>query len=303
MTTGGKKILAIIGSNGMLATMVQQQAGAEWDLHPFDLPDFDVANVELVEKVLGALQPQVIINCAAFTNVDRCESEESLAMRVNGIGPGNLARVAKLIGAILVHISTDYVFDGTKTTPYCEEDAVAPCSVYGRTKLAGERAILDCGLETFFIVRTSWLYGPGGDNFVETIMSLAGEREELRIVADQVGTPTYSGDLARAIFSLLQLSSCRVPDSLREGYGIYHFSGEGQCSWYEFATEIVALARQRGETLKVQAIHPISTAEYPLPASRPAHSVFSKAKIKRMTGLDIPHWKASLITYLATRST
>ncbi len=285
----------------MLGGMVQRLAGPEWSIRALDLPVFDLTDSGQVEAVMGEFQPQVIINCAACTDVDGCETEQELAMQVNGVGPGHLARFAAKTGATLVHISTDYVFPGDKKTAYSEDDAVGPCSVYGHTKLAGEQAILASGLKAFYLVRTSWLFGPGGGNFVETILRLAGEREELRVVADQVGTPTYTGDLAKMIFALLgqrDAESTAVPQC---PYGIYHFSNEGQCSWHEFSEAIVVLAKEQGLPVKVQTIHPITTAEYPLPATRPGYSVFSKEKIKRVTGMNIPHWRAALAEYIRSR--
>jgi dTDP-4-dehydrorhamnose reductase len=237
------------------------------------------------------LRPEVIVNCAAYTNVDGCETDEETANLVNGKGPGYLAEAAKGLGATLVHISTDYVFDGTKGSPYTEEDAPNPRSAYGRSKLLGEQAILQSGLEKFFIIRTSWLYGPGGKNFVETIARLAREREELRIVADQVGSPTLTDDLARAIFGLLKAGA----------FGIYHFADEGECSWYEFGEAIVAHLRKAGAPLKMKRILPIATHEYPLPATRPAYSVFSKEKYRRVAGATVPHWRESLEVYFRNR--
>ena len=246
------------------------------------------------------MRPEVIINCAAYTNVDRCESDQALAEKVNGTAVGYLAGAAKRVDATLVHISTDYVFDGEKSSPYVEEDHTNPQSVYGSSKLVGEQAIISSGLEKYFIVRTSWLYGPGGNNFVETIIRLAKDREELGIVADQVGSPTYTGDLAAAVFALLKsASNPRSPTP--SPYGLYHFSNEGHCSWYEFATKIATVARANGEQLKVEKINPIKTEDYPLPAKRPAFSVFSKEKYSRITGKLVPLWKESLQKYFAER--
>ena len=201
--------MALIGGKGMLASAIRNCAGTAWNIAGLDLPEFDLTDRSLVESVLGNLSPDVIINCAAYTDVDSCETNEELATRVNGEGPGHLARVAAKLGATLVHISTDYVFDGRKTSPYLETDPVGPLSAYGRSKLAGEQAVLASGLKRYYLVRTSWLYGPGGRNFVETIIRLAREREELRVVADQVGSPTYTGDLAQAIYQLLALDTRR----------------------------------------------------------------------------------------------
>ena len=289
--------VALVGANGMLASMIRHLAPAGWAIHPFDLPAFDITDAPGSAATLERLAPRLIINCAAYTNVDGCESQESLAMAVNGQGPGTLARAAQACGATLVHISTDYVFDGEKREPYREEDPPGPRSAYGRSKLAGEQAVLRSGLERFFILRTSWLYGPWGKNFVETIARLAREREELGIVADQVGTPTYTGDLASAIFNLLALEegAGAVP------YGVYHFSNLGECSWYGFAKQIVAGLRERGEAVKVGEIRALCTEEYPLPAPRPAYSVFSKEKYLRRTGALIPDWRESLGAYLDLR--
>lgn len=291
-----KQRLALIGANGMLARKVRELLPKHYELHGFDLPEFDVTDRECVTTVLARLAPAVIINCAAYTNVDGAETEEALAMQVNGTAPGYLAMVAKQLGATLVHISTDYVFAGEKTEPYLESDAVAPASAYGRTKLAGERAIVDSGLTRYYIVRTSWLYGPGGKNFVETVMRLATEREELRIVADQIGSPTYTADLAGALFALLAAGETGAP------YGIYHYANDGEASWYDFACAIVALMRKQKLPVKAQRVVPITTEEYPLPARRPAYSVFSKAKYSAATGTVVPDWQSSLKQYLQERS-
>lgn len=294
-----KQKLAIIGAKGMLAQMVQQLAGFEWDISPLDLPEFDLTNRDMVHRVLLTLQPDVIINCAAFTNVDGCETAEETATLVNGTAVGWLATVAREIEATLVHISTDYVFDGRKDEPYVETDTPNPVSAYGRSKLRGEQALLASGLTSYFIIRTSWLYGPGGNNFVETILRLAKERTQLRIVADQQGTPTYTGDLAAAIFQLLSLPS-DIPGGVP--FGVYHFSPLGQCCWYEFACEIVRLAQGQGMTLAVEKVVPIATQDYPLPAQRPAYSVFSKDKYLQATGAQLPGWRESLKRYFELRA-
>jgi dTDP-4-dehydrorhamnose reductase len=296
------KRIALIGAKGMLARMMIQHAPSDYELCLLDLPDFDLTDNNQVVGTISRLSPSVIINCAAFTNVDACETQEEFATRVNGAGVGFLARAAKHAGAVLVQISTDYVFDGTKTEPYSEEDVPNPRSAYGRSKLAGERAVLESGLEQYFIIRTSWLYGPCGRNFVETILRRAQEREELRVVADQVGTPTYTVDLAQAIFSLLALASTNPSRLLpHELYGTYHFSNEGQCSWHEFACAIVQKFVEDGGLVKIKSILPISTEEYPLPATRPAYSVFSKNKYLGATGAPVPSWQESLQAYFTVR--
>lgn len=287
--------LALIGANGMLARKVRELAPADFAISNYDLPEFDLTDPEQVLAEMTKLQPAVIVNCAAFTNVDGCETQEALATRVNGAGPGYLAAAAQAIGAVLVHISTDYVFSGDKGTPYLESDPTGPLSAYGRSKLAGEIAITSSGLERYLILRTSWLYGPGGKNFVETILRLAAEREELRIVADQVGSPTYTGDLAGAIFRLLAVAN--RPNI----FGIYHLANLGECSWHGFTEAIIALAKEAGEPVKTTRILPIGTDDYPLPARRPAYSVFSKAKYLSATGATLPAWQESLAGYLQER--
>ena len=295
--------IMLIGAKGMLARKVAEKAFEKYTVIPLDLPEFDMTDrARVLERILS-LRPEVIINCAAFTHVDRCETEEVLANKVNGEAVGFLAEAAKTVDATLVHISTDYVFSGEQTRPYCEDDPTGPQSAYGRSKLLGEQALVASGLEKYFLVRTSWLYGPGGNNFVETMIRLAKEREELRVVADQVGSPTYTGDLAEAIFNLLSLVEAPHPSPLtpHRSFGLYHFADEGHCSWYEFAEEIIALARKYGEPVVTQRIVPITTGEYPLPAKRPAYSVLSKEKYIQATGASVPDWRQSLGKYFLER--
>ncbi|MEW6490334.1 MAG: dTDP-4-dehydrorhamnose reductase [Thermodesulfobacteriota bacterium] len=330
--------VALVGANGMLAVAVKRLLGAAGNPPAeLDLPGFDVSDREAVRRGLGELGPELIVNCAAYTDVDGCEAREELAAQVNGQGPGYLAEAARELGAALVHLSTDYVFDGAKGEPYTEEDPPNPLCAYGRSKLLGERRVLESGLDRFYVVRTSWLYGPGGKNFVETIARLAGERDELRVVADQVGCPTYTEDLAQAIFRLLGWGAvgvarsaaggeaARLPDatgpwSIAGGggsqtphplpvtrhpsppYGIYHASGEGSCTWHAFAEEIVARLREGGP-VRVRAVRPIRTEEYPVAARRPSYSVLSKEKLRRATGASLPPWPDALRRYFAVRST
>jgi len=295
--------VALVGANGMLAKMVREKAPANCSLHLLDLPDFDMTDAGQVRKAFDGIRPAIILNCAAFTAVDACETQEEQATRVNADGVAILAAAALDLDAVLVHISTDYVFPGTLARPYREDDPVGPLSAYGRSKLKGEQAILASGLEKYFIIRTSWLYGPYGNNFVETILRLAKEREELAIVADQIGSPTYTGDLAEAIFTLLGLpvSGHRSPITGHLPFGIYHFANEGGCSWYDFALAIVEEGRSHGLPIKVTAIKPIATEEYPLPAKRPANSVFDKSKFRQTAGTEIPGWRDGLHRYFAVR--
>jgi dTDP-4-dehydrorhamnose reductase len=300
--SGATRKTALIGAKGMLARMVQAAAPSNLLIQGFKRPEFDLTDADQVRRAMEEFRPRVIINCCAYTQVDRCENEEELATRVNGQGPGYLAAVARELDATLVHVSSDYVFPGSANRPYRENDVTGPVSAYGRSKLKGELAIRESGLEKYFIVRTSWLYGPWGKNFVESILRLAAEREELRIVADQVGRPTYTGDLAEAIFRLLDLEApTAAPPVSQSLYGIYHFANQGQCSWHEFACEIVRMARQKGLPVKASRIEPIKSEQYPLPAKRPAYSVFDTGKYQRATGASIPSWLESLKTYFESR--
>lgn len=287
----------------MLARMVAELAPVEWDVVGLSHPQFDLTDASSTMQGLREIQPDIIINCAAYTDVDGAESHADLAFLVNAVGPENLARAARELNATLVHISSDYVFGGDKKDPYCESDPTDPLSVYGKSKLRGEQAVIASGLERFFIIRASWLYGAGGKNFVETIIRLAQQREELRIVADQVGSPTYTADLVQAILNLLTLQASRAKEE-RMGdslYGIYHFSNGGQCSWHQFANAIVSHLKQASGSVKTERVLPISTADYPLPAARPAYSVMSQKKYQKITAADIPAWQDALGRYFIHR--
>ncbi|MDD2558025.1 MAG: dTDP-4-dehydrorhamnose reductase [Desulfuromonadaceae bacterium] len=288
--------VAIIGADGMLGRMVAALAPSNVELILCTLPEFDIAKFDVVSAQLSLMRPDFIINCAAVTDVDGCESRPEQAYAVNADGPGHLAMVAAQIDATLMHISTDFVFSGTRSTldlaPYDETHPPEPISIYGASKRQGEIRVETSPLHDYFIVRTSWLYGPWGKNFVETIIRLAHEREILSIISDQVGTPTFTGDLASVIWALLKT----------DHYGLYHYSNAGQCSWYEFACEIVECLQQRDNELKVKQVKPIATEEYSLPAKRPAYSVLSKDKIVAATGIVVPSWRWSLRKYLDERN-
>uniref|UniRef100_UPI0039675429 dTDP-4-dehydrorhamnose reductase n=1 Tax=Alistipes putredinis TaxID=28117 RepID=UPI0039675429 len=222
-------------------------------------------------------------NCAAYTDVERAEEDEPTAELLNHKAAGNLAAAAKATGATLFHVSTDYVFDGTAHTPYREDTAPSPLGAYGRTKLAGERAVMASGCR-YLIFRTAWLYSEYGHNFLKTMLRLTSERDTLQVVFDQIGTPTYAGDLALAIFSIIE------SERYAGNEGVYHFTDEGVCSWYDFATEIAAAAGHDS-----CHIIPCHTSEFPTKAARPAYSVLDKTKIKTTFQMDIPHWRESMI--------
>lgn len=244
--------------------------------------ELDITNLEQVKAVMANIKPNIVIHSAAYTKVDQAELEPEKAFRVNAIGTRNVAVASESAGSKLVYISTDYVFNGKGDRPYHEFDSTSPLGVYGQSKLAGELYVRDLH-SRFFIVRTSWVYGLYGGNFVKTMLKLAEDRDEVNVVSDQLGSPTYTGDLAAFIGELIST----------EYYGIYHASNTGSCSWYEFAK---AIFEESGLTqIKV---NPITTAEFPRPADRPAYSVLDHMGI-RLNGLrDLPYWRDSLITFL-----
>jgi dTDP-4-dehydrorhamnose reductase len=273
--------IAITGAAGMLGQDLGHAAkAAGHDVLPFPRAELDITDATAVAQVLDDARPDVVVNCAAWTNVDGAESDEAGALAVNGAGAGNVARAAAAAGAWTVHVSSDYVFDGTKRQPYVESDPVNPVSAYGRTKLAGERAVADAAPERHTTVRSSWLFGAGGPCFPATILRLAAERDELNVVEDQVGCPTFTRHLAPALVRIAE----------RRPVGILHLAGDGSCSWYEFAREIVARAGLRCE------VKPCSTAQMPRPATRPAYSVLRSRRGDAAPVL--PQWRQGLAEYM-----
>ncbi len=260
---------------------------------PTDIDELNITNKEDVWNFMIREKPDFVINCAAYTAVDKAEEETDKAILINAKAPAYLAQACDFIKARLIHISTDYVFDGKYYRPYNENHPVSPDSAYGHSKLAGEQQVFDAS-ENALIIRTSWLYSTTGHNFVKTIRKYGKERDRLKVVFDQIGTPTYAPDLAEAIMELIQQSEQIT------GKKIFHFSNEGVCSWYDFALEIIKLS---GITCEVE---PLETKDYPLPANRPHYSVLNKGKIKKQLGRPIPYWKDSLkrcinILYLKDR--
>ncbi|MBE9536961.1 MAG: dTDP-4-dehydrorhamnose reductase [Proteobacteria bacterium] len=277
----------VAGARSMLASDLIPLLEQKGEVRCGSRPDFDIADLDKVDKNLKAYMPDIVINCAAYTAVDKAESDKETAFKTNREGSENLARACREIGAKLVHISTDFVFDGENNQPYTEDDATNPIAIYGVSKLAGEISIKNT-TDNYLIVRTSWLYGKNGNNFVKTILRLASERDKLGIVYDQTGTPTYTKDLAEGIINLIE----------NKASGIYHFSNEGVCSWYDFAHEIIGVAEEMGEKFKLKKLRPILTEDYPTPAKRPVYSVLDKAKYKETTSQEIPHWRDGLKLYL-----
>jgi dTDP-4-dehydrorhamnose reductase len=276
--------LLVLGSGGMLGRAVARDAARlGHDVVALAHSDLDVTDAANVARIVAAVGPRAVVNCAGFTDVDGAEAHEARAMRVNGDGAGNVARAAAEAGARIVHVSTDYVFDGSKGEPWLESDPVAPLQAYGRTKLAGERAVAEAGAE-HAIVRTAWLFGAGGPNFVETMLRLGAERDEVTVVTDQRGGPTWTGHLAPALVEIAER---------RGDVGLFHAAGAGECSWYEFAVEILHRAR-----LRCRAV-PTTSARFPRPARRPAYSVLGT---EREPGIVLPRWPDGLKAYLDERA-
>lgn len=276
------KIL-ITGGDGQLgnAIKVAGKNFTNFNLIFTDIADFDISKPESVNAYFENHSFDYIINCAAYTAVDKAEEEQNLAFLINAKGPENLAIACQRYKRRLIHISTDYVFNGKSHIPYTESMETNPPSVYGQSKLAGEKAIFK-NSNTATIIRTSWLYSEFGNNFLKTMLKLGAERPELRVIFDQIGTPTYAGDLANAILNIIDLNKAISATE------IYHYSNEGVISWYDFAKEIMELAH-----LKCTIV-PVESFEYPLPAPRPNYSVLNKRKIKSTFNLAIPYWKNSL---------
>lgn len=275
--------IVVTGAGGMLGRdVVRAAADAGHDPRALSRAELDVLDAGATAAAIAAARPDVVVNCAAYTNVDGAETDEATATRVNGDGAGHVAEAAARVDAALVHVSTDYVFDGRKEDPYVESDPVGPASAYGRSKLAGEQAVTAAG-PRHAIARSSWLFGTGGRNFVDTMLRLARERDEVRVVADQVGCPTYTAHLARALVSLAE----------SDAYGVHHVAAEGACSWYDFAVEIFRLD---DADCRVEAC---TTAEFPRPAPRPGFSVLATERDDGPAAL--PHWVEGLEAYLGER--
>lgn len=260
----------------------------------------DLADPDTIRHTIREVMPDLIVNAAAYTAVDKAESEPELAMAINGIAPGLMAEEAKLLGAAIVHYSTDYVFDGTKATPYTEEDLPDPQNTYGKTKLAGEQAIQAVGVP-HLILRTSWVYGIRGKNFLLTMLKLAREREELKVVDDQIGAPTWSRTIAEATAQILSQSTQNVPCFLASKSGVYHLSASGQTSWYGFASAIFEHDRKSSER-KMQRLIAIASDQYPTPAKRPAYSLLDTHKLSNTFGLAFAPWQRSLELVLDSNS-
>ncbi len=283
------KIL-LAGSGGQLGRELKRSLACLGDLVACDHQRLDLAQPDALRDAVRAEAPAVIVNAAAYTAVDRAEVEPTLAEAINAVAPGVLAEEAKRLGALLIHYSTDYVFDGAKSSPYSEDDLAAPLSSYGRGKLGGERAIAATGCR-HLIIRTSWVYGLHGANFMKTMLRLGKERDELRVVGDQIGAPTWTRHLADA--TALIIARREVPG------GLYHLAAAGETSWHGYAEAIFVEAQRAGLLDKRPQVHRITSAEYPLPAPRPANSRLDSSRFQRDSGLALPHWRTGLIDCLA----
>ncbi len=283
--------ILVTGANGQLGNEMRNLAiksGNNYIFSDITEPEglstlvLDITDKESVVDAVRKYEIGCIVNCAAYTNVDKAEDQEELAFKLNASAVGNLAQAASVTGALLVHVSTDYVFGGDACLPYRETDRTNPTGAYGRTKLAGEKAVQESGCR-YIIIRTAWLYSPYGNNFVKTMLKLTSERDSLNVVFDQVGTPTYAADLAYAIFDIIDNGKAAGNE------GIYHFSNEGVCSWFDFTKVIAELS---GNT--ACKISPCHSSEFPSKVKRPSFSVLDKTKYKSAFGLDVPYWTDSL---------
>jgi len=297
-----KPRILIIGDQGQIGWELQRTMATLGDVVAIDLDTkpiaIDLAEPDSIRKAVREIRPDWIINAAAYTAVDKAEEEPELVMAVNGIAPGILAEEAKALGASFIHYSTDYVFDGAATEPYGEDSPANPLSVYGKTKLAGERAVQAIDGQ-YFIFRTSWVFGYRGHNFLMTMRRLAQEREELKIVNDQYGAPTWCRHIAEATSQIV--SQCMAdPALINKKQGLYHMSSAGKTTWYEFAKAIFDDMREAGDKLAVKKIMPIMTNEYPLTAVRPMFSVLNNAKLRTEFGIFMPDWNVA--RWMCTKS-
>ncbi|MDK9692994.1 MAG: dTDP-4-dehydrorhamnose reductase [Sulfurimonas sp.] len=274
--------ILVTGSNGQLGSEIRELSSEfEYNFFFTQRDSLDMSKLDELQEYVEQNKIDVIVNCAAYTAVDKAESDEEAADIVNHLAVQKLAQISKENDIKLIHISTDYVFDGTNFKPYVEEDTTSPNGVYGKTKLDGEKAMLEINPQNSIIIRTSWVYSSYGANFVKTMIRLGKEKESLGVIFDQVGTPTYARDLAKAILEI-------IPKIKNQNVEIHNYSNEGVLSWFDFAKEIMRMAKLECK------VNPIETKEYPTPAKRPHYSLLNKAKIKKEFDIAIPYWKDSL---------
>jgi dTDP-4-dehydrorhamnose reductase len=284
--------LLVTGANGQVGCELRQSLAPLGQVIALDRAACDLARPAEAARILREAAPDIIVNAAAYTAVDRAEQEEELATLINGTAVGEIAQAARQLGALLIHYSTDYVFDGRKDAPYAEDDVPSPISAYGRSKLAGERAIAQCG-GRYLIVRTSWIYAARGHNFLKTVLRLARERDELRIVDDQIGAPTWARDLAAATAAMTRQARQEIARDDFES-GLFHVTGSGATSWFVFAQAVVKQAEQFGLLARKSKIVPIASSEYPVAATRPKNSRLSGARARHRFQIALPEWEQSL---------
>ena len=281
--------MLLTGSKGMLAKefISECRNRKDYTIIALEREKCNIANFSSIRDAVGDIRPDIIINCASYTDVDACERNQEKAFSVNGEGVKNLIQVCRENDIPLVHFSTDFVFDGEKKSSYTEEDKPNPLNIYGESKLLGEQYLLNSRIR-FFLIRTSWMYGKGGNNFVKAVINKAVNQSEIEMVDDQVGNPTWTRNIVDITLRLLEIKQ----------YGIYNYSNEGECSWYEFACEIIRILQNSENKFRNTRVIPIKSAQLKRAAKRPACSALSKSKIRVALGIDIPHWRESLKKFL-----
>ena len=290
------KIL-LFGRNGQLGSEFQKSLPKLGTVTCLDYEDVDLQDIQALQRVMHELKPNLIVNASAYTAVDRAETQQETAMTINALAPGAMAEWARKSGAVLIHYSTDYVFDGRKGSPYIESDPANPLNVYGKSKLAGEENIKQAG-DAYLILRTSWFYSVGGTGFVNKVLEWARKNEKLKIVSDQISNPTWARELAKATFNLVSAHRGNLQDVMKERRGLYHLAGSGYASRYEWTKQILANDPDRTEQL-VRSIEPVSSDAFPTPALRPLFSALDCSKFKDTFDLSLPNWRDSLRTAMA----
>lgn len=284
-----KTKILVTGMGGQVGHFLTQKLTGKVELLATDSKMLDITQPQAVSETVESFSPDVIINAAAYTAVDKAESESARAYAVNADGAKYLAQAAQSVGAALLHISTDYVFDGTKSTPYNEADETNPQSVYGNSKLDGEQAVI-ASCEKAIVLRTAWVFGEHGNNFVKTMLRLGAERDELGIVSDQYGAPTYAGDIADTLIAIAE----RIVSGQAVDYGVYHYSGSPYVSWYEFAEAIFTQAQKQSLLKHIPTVKPIQTSDYPTAAKRPSNACLDCNKIQHTFSVSLSDWKNAL---------
>jgi dTDP-4-dehydrorhamnose reductase len=292
--------ILITGASGQVGEALTRTLAPLGDIFAPQRQNLDLSDAKSIRKIMREYRPRWVVNAAAHTAVDKAESESELAFAINAAAPEIIAEEARGVGAVVVHYSTDYVFDGTKSSPYVESDATGPLNIYGRSKLAGEMALSASGVP-YLVIRTSWVYGATGKNFLLSILRLAREREHLKIVADQHGAPTWSFELARMtehvighVERLAAEAKCSLAEAALPLSGTYHASGAGQTTWHGFAVQAIAELQKLEPDTKLATVEAISTAEYPTPAKRPTNSLLDCSKLERVFGWRMPEWQKSV---------